>query len=203
MDFSDFLDPQSVAVVGASRHKGKVGYEVLSNLLKGGYPGKVYPVNPSAESIQGLKCYPDLLSIGERVDLVIIVVRAELVSQVMQQCAKLGTKSVIIVTAGFKEVGEEGQKLQEQILQIARGASIRVLGPNSLGVIVPGKKLNASFGGELPEDGTIGYVSQSGALLAAIIDIANCNGIGFSKLISIGNKADIDELDVLRLFGSA
>jgi acetyltransferase len=119
----------------------------------------------------------------------------------MRQCAKIKVKSVIIITAGFKEVGEEGTKLEEQIIQIAKQAGIRIIGPNCLGVIAPANKLNASFGGELPAEGIVGYVSQSGALLAAILDMANAKGIGFSRLVSLGNKADVDELDVMKAFG--
>ncbi len=201
MDLKSFFNPQSIAIVGASRQKGKVGYEILTNLIAAGYKGKIFPINPNADIIEGLKCYPDLESIGRIPELVIIVVPAKFVPDVMQQCAKVKAKSVIIITAGFKEVGKEGKLLEEQIIQIAKQAGIRVIGPNCLGVIAPVNKLNASFGGDLPAEGVIGYVSQSGALLAAILDMANAQDIGFSKLISIGNKADIDELDVIKALG--
>lgn len=198
MDFEGFFNPKSVAIVGASRQKSKVGYEILSNMIGAGYQGKIYPVNPQADTIEGLKCYPDLKSIGDVPELVIVIVPAKIVPAIMQQCAKIGAKSVIIITAGFKEVGEEGRKLEKQVIQIAKQAGIRVMGPNCLGVITPANKLNASFGGDLPAEGVIGYLSQSGALLAAILDMANANVIGFSKLISIGNKADLNELDVIK-----
>ncbi len=202
MSLENFFDPQSIAVVGASTRKGKVGHEIVTGMIKAGYRGKIFPVNPKADTIAGLKCYADLQSIEEIPELVIIVVPARIVPMIMQQCTEIGAKSVIIITAGFKEVGEEGRKLEQQIIQIARRGSIRVLGPNCLGVIVPGKRLNASFGGDLPATGTIGYISQSGALLAAILDMADANGIGFSKLVSIGNKADIDELDMINALGA-
>jgi len=202
MSLEIFFNPKSVAIVGASRQKGKVGYEILTNMIKAGYTGSIFPVNPKAESIEGLRCYPDLESIGQTPDLVIIIVPAKIVPEVMRQCTKVRAKSVIIITAGFKEVGEEGRRLEEQIVQIAKQAGIRVIGPNCLGVISPENKINASFGGDLPVAGSIGYISQSGALLAAILDIANANDIGFSKLISIGNKADVDELDVIKALGS-
>jgi acetyltransferase len=128
---------------------------------------------------------------------VIIIVPAKIVPGIMQQCAQVGVKSVVIITAGFKEVGKAGRELENQIVQIARQAGIRIIGPNCLGLIVPVNKLNASFGGNLPAAGAIGYLSQSGALLTAILDMANANDIGFSKLVSIGNKADVDELDVI------
>jgi len=197
MSLEKFFNPASVAVVGASQKKGKVGYELLISLVKAGYKGKIYPVNPNTPAIEGLKCYPDLGSIGQVPELVIIIVPANIVPAVMQQCAKIGVKAVIIITAGFKEVGKEGKDLEQQVVQIAKRANIRVIGPNCLGVIVPKNNLNASFGGDLPRPGAIGYISQSGALLAAILDMANAEGIGFSKLVSIGNKADVNELDVI------
>ena len=201
MSLENFFAPKSVAVVGASREKGKVGYEIVANLIKGGYAGKVFPVNPKADQIEGLRCYADLKAIGQVPDLVVIVVPAKFVPPVMQQCVELGVKSVVIITAGFKEVGPEGLKLEQEVVRIARSGGIRVIGPNCLGIMVPTHRLNASFGGDLPPPGVIGYISQSGALLAAILDMATANQIGFSALFSIGNKADVDELDVIRALG--
>lgn len=201
MGFESFFNPKSVAIVGASRQKSKVGYEILANMIGAGYKGKIFPVNPRTDTIEGLQCYPDLQSIGQVPELVVIIVPAKIVPGVMQQCVKVGTRAVIIITAGFKEVGKEGRELEEQIVQIARQAGIRVIGPNCLGVIAPANNLNASFGGALPAAGATGYLSQSGALLAAILDMANANGIGFSKLVSIGNKADVDELDIIKALG--
>ncbi|HUW19720.1 MAG TPA: acetate--CoA ligase family protein [Sedimentisphaerales bacterium] len=202
MDLESFFNPKSVAVVGASRQKGKVGHEILTNIIKAGYGGKVFPVNPQADVIEGLKCYPELESIGQAPALVIIVVPAKAVPPVMQQCARVGVRAAIIITAGFKEVGKEGRELEQQIIRIAKQGGIRIIGPNCLGVIVPANKLNASFGADLPATGTIGYLSQSGALLTAILDMANSSGIGFSKLVSFGNKADVNELDIIKAFGS-
>lgn len=201
MSLQSFFNPKSVAIIGASRQKGKVGYEILSNMVAGGYKGKIYPVNNKTEEIDGIKCYPDLASIGETPDLVIIIVPAQYVPSVMEECAKVKVKSVIVITAGFKEVGPEGKKLEQEVIATARRAGIRFIGPNCLGVISPAHKLNASFGGDLPIAGSIGYISQSGALLAAILDLANANGMGFSSLISIGNKADVDELDLIKALG--
>ena len=201
MSLEMFFNPDSVAIVGASQTAGKVGYEILANMIAAGYKGKLFPVNNKTATIEGLKCYPDLESIGHVPDLVIIILPAHIVPSIMEQCAKIGTKSVIIISAGFKEVGEEGLKLEQRVIQIAMQAKIRVIGPNCLGVIVPANHVNASFGGDLPRKGGIGYLSQSGALLAAILDTANSNGIGFSKLVSIGNKVDVDELDLIKAFG--
>ncbi len=198
MSLESFFSPRSVAVVGASRQKGKVGYEILYNMVHSGFKGKIFPVNKGAEEMEGLKCYPDLVSIGETPDLVIIIVPAKFVLEVMEQCVTVGTKSVIIITAGFKEVGAEGKKLEDEVIRVARRGGIRVIGPNCLGVIVTASRLNASFGGDLPDEGHTGYLSQSGALLAAILDTAKANGIGFSSLFSIGNKADINELDLIQ-----
>ena len=201
MNLESFFNPKSIAVVGASRQKGKVGYEILVNIIEAGYEGEIFPVNQMADMIEGLKCFPDLQSIGKTPDLVVIIIPAKFVPAMMKQCAKVGVKSVIIITAGFKEVGEEGRELEKQVVQIARQAGIKIIGPNCLGVIAPANKLNASFGGDLPAKGVIGYLSQSGALLAAILDMANASSIGFSKLVSIGNKVDIDELDLIKALG--
>jgi acetyl coenzyme A synthetase (ADP forming)-like protein len=198
MSLESFFNPESVAIVGASSQKGKVGYEILKNMIDAGYKGKIFPINPKSQSIEGLKCHPDLESLGVIPDLVIIVVPAKIVPGIVRQCAKVRARSVVIITAGFREVGADGRELEEQIIQIAKQTGIRIVGPNCLGVIVPANKLNASFGGELPAIGSIGYISQSGALLTAILDMANVNDIGFSKLVSIGNKADLNELDVIK-----
>ena len=201
MNLQEFFSPRSVAIVGASREEGKVGYEILANMIASGYSGELYPVNPKADELQGLTCYPSLDSIGKTPDLVIVVIPARLVPGVMEQCASLGVTSVIIISAGFKEVGEEGARLEKEVARIARSGGVRVIGPNCLGVIAPNARLNASFGGELPQVGNIGFLSQSGALLAAILDMANASGIGFSKLISMGNKVDVDELDLIAALG--
>ncbi len=197
MSLENFFSPESVAIVGASQKIGKVGHDLLTNMIEGGYKGKIFPVNPNADTIEGIKCYTDLASIGETPDLVIIIVPAKIVPEIMKQCADVKALSVIIITAGFKEVGEQGRKLEQEIAQIARRNNIRVIGPNCLGVIVPNHHLNASFGGDLPKPGATAYISQSGALLAAILDLAVADGTGFSKLVSIGNKVDVNELDVM------
>ncbi len=201
MSLDHFFNPQSVAIVGASRTSGKVGYEILAGMLKAGFEGDIYPVNPTTDEIQGLKAYPDLKSIGQTPDLVVIVVAAKHALNVMKDCASIGTKSVIIVASGFKESGPEGTDLEQSIVRIAKTAGIRIIGPNCIGIMVPANKLNASFGGDLPAAGSIGYFSQSGSLLAAIVDMARETSLGFSKLVSIGNKADVDELAIIRAMG--
>jgi len=196
-----FFEARSVAVVGASRKKGKVGHEIISSLIGGGFEGPIYPVNPEAEDVEGLRCYPCLKAIGQVPDLVVIVVPAKAVAGVVRECAAVGAERIVVITSGFKEAGEEGRKLEEELVQLVQDAKIRMVGPNCLGLMAPGNKLNASFGGPLPLPGSIGYFSQSGSLLAAIVDMARDKGVGFSKLVSMGNKADINELDLLRAFG--
>ena len=198
MSLNDFFEAESVAVIGASREKGKVGYEILHSLVRGGFEGAIYPVNPKADRLEGLTCYKDLKSIGATPELAVIVVPQKLVMAMVRSCASLGVKNVIVITAGFKESGPDGQKLEQQLLQMVRTSGMRMVGPNCLGLMNPYRKLNASFGGDLPPPGGVGFFSQSGSLLAATVDMASAAGIGFSKLISIGNKADIDEMDVIR-----
>jgi acetyltransferase len=202
MNLEAFFSPRSVAIVGASRDETKVGHAVLRSVIRGDFGGEVFPVNPRAGEILGLKCYPDLKSIGKPPDLVVVCVPARLVSSVIGQCGAVRARAAIVITAGFKEVGPDGAKLERELAQAVRSAGIRMVGPNCLGIMVPGSRLNASFGGELPAAGSIGYISQSGALVAGILDMANAGGIGFSKLISIGNKADVDELDLLEALGA-
>jgi len=202
MSLEGFFNPKSVAVVGASRRKGKVGHEIVVALVEGGFKGRIYPVNPNADEVEHLRCYPDLASIGQTPDLVVIVVPPKAVLPVVRQCGHLGAGQAIIITAGFKEVGEEGKRLEQEIVQAARQGHVRLIGPNCLGIMVPGTHLNASFGGKLPREGNIGYVSQSGALVTAILDMARADQIGFSALVSIGNKADVNELDVIEALGA-
>ncbi|HLB05513.1 MAG TPA: CoA-binding protein, partial [Thermodesulfobacteriota bacterium] len=193
-----FFNPGSVAVVGASREEGKTGYSIISNVIKYGFPGKIYPVNPKASEIMGLKSYPDLLSIEGDVDLAIIVIPPKFILNTIDECAKKGTKSVIIISAGFKETGGEGRKLEAELVEKARGHGIRLLGPNCLGLIDTNSSLNASFAAGMPPKGNIAFFSQSGALCTAILDWAVGNNVGFSKFVSLGNKADLSELELIQ-----
>jgi len=201
MSLQGFFEAKSVAVVGASRKEGKTGHEILVSLIRGGFEGPIWPVNPKADEVEGLRCHPDLKSIGKVPDLVVIVVPAKAVKECIRQCAQVGVKRIIVITSGFKETGEAGAKIEQDILQLVRSRRMRMIGPNCLGMMCPSRKLNASFGGPLPRAGSIGFFSQSGSLLAVIVDMARNSSIGFSKLLSIGNKADIGELDVLKALG--
>jgi acetyltransferase len=197
MSFAKLLKPSSVAIVGASANPDKVGYAVLNNIIAGGFEGGIFPVNPSSEEILGKKCYKSLLEIPGDVDCALIIVKRDLVLSVLNDCVTKGTKGVIVITAGFGETGEEGKRLQQEIAQVARQAGITMLGPNCLGLINPVCKLNASFGQALGEPGSIALISQSGALITAIQDLAANNKIGFSILASLGNKASLDEVEFL------
>jgi len=189
--------PQSVAVIGAARKPGKLGHGVLSNILQCGYSGKVYPINPKADEILGLKCYPSVLDVPGQIDLAIIVIPNRFVPQVMEECGEKGVRGTIIISAGFREAGLDGIKLERQILDIAKRYGIRVVGPNCLGIISTYTPLNASFAAGMPPKGGIAFMSQSGALCTAILDWALAKEIGFSHFVSLGNKADVDEVDLL------
>ncbi|MEN2993786.1 MAG: acetate--CoA ligase alpha subunit [Thermodesulfovibrio sp.] len=196
----DFIfNPSAIAVVGASPEEKKVGHAVLKNLING-YTGKIYPVNPGRTEILSLPCYPSVSAIPDKVDLAIIVIPAKAVADSLRDCAKAGVKGVVVITAGFKEIGGEGIAREREIVEIVRSAGIKMVGPNCLGVMNTKNKMNASFAAELPPEGRVAFFSQSGALGVAIIDWALENNFGFSKFVSFGNKADLNETDFLEYF---
>ncbi|HOG48082.1 MAG TPA: CoA-binding protein, partial [Anaerolineae bacterium] len=192
-----FFAPRSVAVVGAGREPGKLGYDVLNNLLQYGYTGQVYPINPKADEILGLKCYPTVVDVPGPVDLAVIVVPARFVPDVMEQCGQKGVKGAVIISAGFKEAGLEGVKLERQVVAIAKEHGIRIVGPNCLGIIDTVQPMDVSFAVGIPPRGEIAFMSQSGALCTAILDWSLANNIGFSYFVSLGNKSDVDEVDLM------
>jgi acetyl coenzyme A synthetase (ADP forming)-like protein len=194
----DFLfKPISVAVIGASRYEGKVGYDVLKNIISSNFQGKIYPINPLADEILNYKSYKSILDINDGVDLAIVTVPAELVPQVAEECGQKKVKGMIIITAGFKESGHKGAELEKAIAEKAKKYNFRVLGPNCLGFIDTFTPINASFTSKFPLRGNIGFASQSGAILSGILDWSIEEGIGFSKFISLGNKSDLDESDTI------
>jgi len=199
-DLSRMFCPRSIAVVGASRKVGTVGHAVVRNLIYGGYTGVIYPVNPKADGIQGVPCFPDLAAIGRPIDLAVVVVPAPHVERVLLQAAELGTRNAVVITAGFKEVGGDGVERERRLRTIAQENGMSILGPNCLGVINTDLdvSMNATFGRDIPPHGCLGLISQSGALCAALLDYAKGRGIGFSQFVSFGNKADVDEVDLLR-----
>lgn len=196
--------PKSIAVIGASRQAGSVGQSLLANLLGSRYQGIIFPVNPKAEGILGIKSYPRVLEIPDEVDLAVIVVPSLIVPAVLEECGEKGIKGAIIITAGFKEIGGEGAELERKMQEIICRHDITLVGPNCLGVINtdPRSSMNATFGTQMPKEGNIAFVSQSGALCVAVLDYAKEANIGFSKFISMGNKAGVAENELLRYLQS-
>jgi acetyltransferase len=194
------FNPQSVAVVGASAQRGKVGHDIFENILRGGFTGTLYPVNPKAKSILSVRAYASVLDIPDDIDLAMIILPPKAALKSIEEAIQKGVKGIVIVSAGFKEVGGEGLEIENKILAMCREAGIPLVGPNCLGVINPLEaiRLNASFSARMPKPGNISFISQSGALCTAVLDFAADREFGFSKFISIGNKADVDELDLLR-----
>ena len=190
--------PRSIAVIGASRTPGKVGYEIASNILKYGYTGTIVPINPAADLILNLKCFSSLDSYGEKIDLSIITVPPTTVVKTVNESISAGAKAIVLITAGFKEKGEVGARTEHEIAEICSQNNVRLLGPNCLGFINTDNNLNASFAKQMPKPGGISIISQSGALCTAILDWSLERHLGLGKIISIGNKADIDESDCLR-----
>ncbi|MCM8758318.1 MAG: acetate--CoA ligase [Candidatus Omnitrophica bacterium] len=197
MMFEQFFSPKSVAVIGASREPGKLGSQILSNIISGQYQGKIYPVNPKAPEISGLKCYPDISSIPDVPELAVIVVPAKIVCSVIEECGKKGTKAAVVISAGFKESGPEGKKREEELVEVAKKYGCRIIGPNCLGIIDTYSDLNVSFAPVMPTKGSIAFISQSGALISAVLDWSRKQKIGFSRIISMGNMADVSESELI------
>lgn len=194
---SGFFEPRSLAVIGASSHPDKVGYSVLANIVKSGYGGRIFPVNPHADVIQEIKCYPDVPSLPETPDLAILIVPARAVPGTIEDLVARGARASVIISAGFRETGIKGRELERDTVRIAREGGMRLLGPNCLGVMNTSLPMNASFARKMPPRGSIGVISQSGAICTSLIDWARSESVGFSKLISLGNSADLVESDFL------
>ncbi len=196
MSLKNFFNPQSVAIVGASEKEGKIGYVITKNLLDLGYKKKVFLVNPKHEKILEKKCFKKLEDIEDEIDLAIIVIPARFVVEVIKSARKK-VKNFIIISAGFSEIGSEGKERAKQLKKIIQKNNLNILGPNCLGFVNPKIKLNASFAGGMPPEGKIALISQSGALMVAIMDMAQSENLGFSKIISIGNKLQLNEINLL------
>jgi len=194
-----FFHPRGVAVVGASRRRGTIGGEIFHNLLRYGFEGPVYPVNPHAEVVQSVVSYPTVEAIPGPVDLAVVVVPAEQVVEVAWQCARKGVRALVVISAGFAEAGEEGRARQEELLRVCRATGMRLIGPNCMGIVNtdPAVRLNATFAPVLPPPGRVGFLSQSGALGLAVMEYANQLGLGLSTFVSVGNKADVSGNDLL------
>lgn len=191
--------PQSIAVVGASRRVGSIGRELMHNLIEYNFHGKVFPVNPKADYIHSIKAFPTVSAIPDPVDLAIIVVPREEVLGVIDDCGQKGVKGLVVITAGFKETGEEGGRVEEQLKERVKRYGMRMVGPNCMGVMNthPEVRMDATFAPTLPLPGRIGFMSQSGALGVAILNIARQLDIGFSFFVSMGNKTDVSGNDLL------
>jgi len=201
MDLDAFFGPKSVAVVGASREPRKFGHVIFKNFVESEFKGKTYPVNPKAESILGFKAYPSLKAIPSELDLAVIAVPAASVPGIIDECVSKAVKAAIIVSGGFREVGKNGEQLELEIKQKCKDSALRIIGPNCIGVYNPTNHVDTLFLPRYrlrrPKEGPIAFVSQSGAFGSAVLDWAASQDIGISKFISIGNKIDVDEVDLL------
>ncbi len=194
------MNPKSIAVVGATNRPGSVGLAVFRNILTAGFQGVLYPVNPKAKYVQSVKAYPKLEDIPDEVDLAVIIVPAKIVCPILEEAGQKKVKGGVVITAGFKEIGGHGVELENSVKEVIAKYDICLIGPNCLGVINNSDKvrMNASFATKMPKAGNIAFISQSGALCTAVLDYAEGRNIGFSKFVSFGNKADVNEIDLLR-----
>ena len=195
--------PGSVAVIGASNKPGKVGTTLFRNILQAGFQGVAYPVNPSSKSVSGVRCYPAVKDLPEAPDLGVVIVPATHVPDVIDQLGDAGTRGLVVITAGFREVGEAGAALEQEVVRRVKNYGMSLVGPNCFGVLNtdPQVSLNATFSENLPPRGGIGFISQSGAICAGILEYGLAERIGFSRFVSVGNRAGIDENDLLRSLG--
>ena len=193
--------PKSVAVIGASTAPGKLGHDILANLKNGGFPGPLYPVNPKAEEILGLKVYKSVAETPAPPELAVVVIPAKMVAPTLEQCAAAGAKAAIVITGGFAEAGPEGERLQEELAQVVRRTGLRVVGPNCQGVNMPHQQMCASWP-LITTKGRIAFASQSGTVGAAFLDLAAAERLGVSGFVSLGNRVDVDEAEVLSYFNA-
>jgi acetyl coenzyme A synthetase (ADP forming)-like protein len=198
-DLDPILRPKSIAVIGASRQPNTIGWQILDNLLRWGFQGPVYPVNPKAAAIHSVPAYPSVTDIGRPIDLAVITVPKEHVLTVAEQCVEAGVKGMVVITAGFKEVGGAGVQRERELVELVSRAGIRMVGPNCMGVMnmAPDVQMNATFAAAMPPPGPVAFMSQSGAMGLSVIDYAESYGIGFSMFVSAGNKADVSGNDLV------
>ena len=200
MTASVFLSPKSIAIIGASDKEGSVGRAITSNIIKG-YKGTIYPISPTRETVFDKKAYKSVLDVPGKIDLAVVVTKNTIVPAVLEECGKKKLRGAIVITAGFKEVDEEGAKLEQKLKDIAKKYKLQIIGPNCLGVmnLEPKTMMNSTFLKITPKSGEIALISQSGAICAALVEDASAQGIGFSAVISMGNKADMSEIDMLKM----
>ncbi|TYP94804.1 acetyltransferase [Fodinibius salinus] len=192
-----FFKPQGVAVIGASRNPHKLGYGIVRNLKEYRYQGGIYPVNKSATEILDLHCYESVAEVPDPVDLAIVIVPAPVVSKIIKECGQRGIKHAIVISGGFSESGEEGEKLEEDLVSVAEEWDVNFIGPNCIGTIDTHTPVNTTFVAGMPESGEIGFCSQSGAMVASVIDWARGAGVGFSRIVSLGNQVDVNETQMI------
>ncbi|MCL5408969.1 MAG: acetate--CoA ligase family protein [Candidatus Omnitrophica bacterium] len=200
--FDKFFNPSSITIIGAAREPQKVGYAILKNLIEGNFKGKIYPVNPNADEIFGIKCFDSVKNIPDIPSLAVIVVPAKIAIPAVEECCQKGIKALVIISAGFKETGKEGEEREKKLIEITNKYGSRIIGPNCLGIIDTYSNLNTSFGSLMPDKGHITFISQSGALICAVLDWAKQEKIGFSRVISIGNMADVSEAELIEDCGN-
>ncbi|GAB4194398.1 MAG: acetate--CoA ligase [Roseiflexaceae bacterium] len=193
--------PQSVAVVGASPDPSKLGHRVLKNVVENGYQGRIIPIHPTAAQVLDLPAFPSISAVDGPIDLAVLVVPPQAVLAVVDECGAHGVRGLVVITAGFKEVGGPGRELEQQLVERVQHYQMRMVGPNCLGIIDTTTRLNASFAALMPDPGQIAFMSQSGAICTAILDWSKREGIGFSRFVSLGNKADVDEVALLEAWG--
>ena len=202
LNLDKIFEPKSIAIIGASNKKGSVGYILLRNLIGAEYDGVVFPVNKVSPSVQGIQAYASISQVPRKIDLAVIAVPAKAVPDIIRECGEAGVGGVVIVTAGFKETGPDGKKLEDQVKAIADSYGLRIVGPNCLGYIRPARNLNVTFAHVIPPAGRVAFFSQSGALGTAILDWAAANQIGFSTFVSVGSMSDVDFGDLIDYFGA-
>ncbi|MFA4941522.1 MAG: acetate--CoA ligase family protein [Patescibacteria group bacterium] len=200
MNIKNFLEPKGIAIIGASKAKEKIGWQILSNLIDGEYKGKIFPINLKEKEIAGLSVYQNVKAVKEKIDLAVIVIPADFVAAEVANCGEKGIKNIIIISSGFAEVGEEGKKREEKIKELAEKYNLNILGPNCLGVISSPAKLDLTFAQAKAREGNLAFISQSGAIGSAVLDWIQDKNIGFSHFVSLGNQAVMKENDFFEFF---
>ncbi len=200
-ELAPFFSPNGVAIIGASANPNKLSHGILKNMTLYGYQGEIYPVNPKADEILGLKSYPDILAVPDPVDLAVVALPAPITPAVLQSCGERGIRAAIIISGGFREVGTDGIQLEQECLKVAQAFKMRLIGPNCVGTLDLHTGLNTTFIEGVPAVGSIGFLSQSGAVCGGVVDFIANKQIGFSHFASLGNELDVDETDMIAFFG--
>jgi len=201
-DLKPFFDSQGVAIIGASSKPNKLSYGIVKNLSMYGFKGEIYPVNPKSEEILGYRCYPDILSVPDPIDLAVIILPAGYILPIVKDCDKRGIKAITVISGGFKELGPDGEALEKEVLKFVKDHNMRMVGPNCVGTMSLHTGLNTTFISGVPDTGGIGFLSQSGAVLGGVVDYVKGKGIGFSHFLSLGNEADVTETDMIAYLGN-